>query len=131
MVSQASRLWFGPFETTGQDHHTEFQRVSRIAAAVQRRSAHECWCTLDHVPLLPFVSTFFSRWVSCFDNVRLARGEPKGNILVLRGHIEILPHDRTTVSYELLSQLVGEYLLTNCPDIDISAALSIMPSTTS
>ncbi|KAF8554008.1 DUF544-domain-containing protein [Imleria badia] len=52
------------------------------------------------------------------------------NILVLRGQIEILPHDRTTVSYEFLSQLVGEYLLTNCPDIDISAALSIMPSTT-
>ena len=55
----------------------------------------------------------------------------QGNILILRGHIEILPHDRTTVSYEFLSQLVGEYLLTNCPDIDISAALSIMPSTTS
>ncbi|KIK88463.1 hypothetical protein PAXRUDRAFT_831809 [Paxillus rubicundulus Ve08.2h10] len=52
------------------------------------------------------------------------------NILVLRGNIEILPYDRSTVSYELLSQLVGEYLLLNCPDIDISAALSIMPSTT-
>lgn len=107
--------------------------MSRIAAAVQRRGVHECWCTLDHVPLSPFVSTFFSRWVSLFDNdnIRLGRVEPKGNILVLRGHIEILPHDRTTVSYEFLSQLVGEYLLTNCPDIDISAALSIMPSTTS
>ncbi|KAG9316096.1 hypothetical protein JVU11DRAFT_3770 [Chiua virens] len=45
-------------------------------------------------------------------------------------YIEILPHDRTTVSYEFLSQLVGEYLLISCPDIDISAALSIMPSTT-
>ncbi|KAG6372167.1 hypothetical protein JVT61DRAFT_7957 [Boletus reticuloceps] len=52
------------------------------------------------------------------------------NILILRGQIQILPPDRTTVSYEFLSQLVGEYLLTNCPDIDISAALSIMPSTT-
>ncbi|KAF9219474.1 DUF544-domain-containing protein [Gyrodon lividus] len=52
------------------------------------------------------------------------------NILILRGNIEILPYDRTTVSYELLSQLVGEYLLLNCPDIDISAALSIMPTTT-
>jgi hypothetical protein len=52
------------------------------------------------------------------------------NILILRGQIEILPHDRTTVSYEFLSQLVGEYLLNNCPDIDISATLSIMPSTT-
>ncbi|KAI9457045.1 hypothetical protein HD554DRAFT_2207253 [Boletus coccyginus] len=52
------------------------------------------------------------------------------NILILRGQIEILPPDRSTVSYEFLSQLVGEYLLTSCPDIDISAALSIMPSTT-
>ncbi|KAF8838025.1 DUF544-domain-containing protein [Paxillus ammoniavirescens] len=52
------------------------------------------------------------------------------NILILRGNIEILPYDRSTVSYEFLSQLVGEYLLLNCPDIDISAALSIMPSTT-
>lgn len=54
-----------------------------------------------------------------------------GNILVLRRQIQILPDDRTTVSYEFLSQLVGEYLLTNCPDIDISAALSILPTTTS
>jgi ubiquitin carboxyl-terminal hydrolase MINDY-1/2 len=34
------------------------------------------------------------------------------------------------VSYEFLSQLVGEYLLTSCKDVDISAALSMMPSTT-
>jgi hypothetical protein len=34
------------------------------------------------------------------------------------------------VSYEFLAQLVGEYLLMSCPDIDVSAALSIMPSTT-
>jgi ubiquitin carboxyl-terminal hydrolase MINDY-1/2 len=33
------------------------------------------------------------------------------------------------VSYEFLSQLVAEYLLLNCPDVDISAALSIMPQT--
>ncbi|EPQ53953.1 DUF544-domain-containing protein [Gloeophyllum trabeum ATCC 11539] len=52
------------------------------------------------------------------------------NILLLRDKIEILPHDRRTVSYEMLSQLVAEYLLTNCPDVDISAALSIMPKTT-
>ncbi|KAG6332966.1 hypothetical protein ID866_6119 [Astraeus odoratus] len=54
------------------------------------------------------------------------------NILILRGNIEILPYERTTVSYEFLSQLVGEYLLLNCADtdIDISAALSIMPNTT-
>jgi MINDY deubiquitinase len=54
-----------------------------------------------------------------------------GNILILRGNIEILPVDRTTVSYEFLSQLVGEYILVNCHDIDIAAALSMMPSTTS
>jgi hypothetical protein len=52
------------------------------------------------------------------------------NILILRGNIEILPYNRSTVSYEFLSQLVGEYLLMNSPDIDISAALSIMPTTT-
>ncbi|TFK50184.1 DUF544-domain-containing protein [Heliocybe sulcata] len=52
------------------------------------------------------------------------------NILLLRDKIEILPPDRTTVSYEMLSQLVAEYLLMNCPDVDISAALSIMPKTT-
>jgi len=52
------------------------------------------------------------------------------NILILRGDIEIEPYDRPTVSYEHLSQLVGEYLLTSCPDIDISAALSVMPTTT-
>ncbi|KAG1735291.1 uncharacterized protein EDB91DRAFT_1144738 [Suillus paluster] len=52
------------------------------------------------------------------------------NILLLRGQIEILPYERGTVSYEFLAQLVGEYLLMSCPDIDVSAALSIMPSTT-
>jgi hypothetical protein len=54
-----------------------------------------------------------------------------GNILILRGNIEILPIERTTVSYELLSQLVGDYLVTSCHGVDISAALSMMPSTTS
>ncbi|KAJ8596699.1 hypothetical protein M405DRAFT_725644 [Rhizopogon salebrosus TDB-379] len=52
------------------------------------------------------------------------------NILILRGQIEILPYDRGTVSYEFLAQLVGGYLLMSCPGIDVSAALSIMPSTT-
>lgn len=54
-----------------------------------------------------------------------------GNILILRGDIEILPETRTSVSYEFLSQLVGEYLLTSRPDIDVSAAFSIMPHTQS
>ncbi|TRM59352.1 hypothetical protein BD626DRAFT_408990 [Schizophyllum amplum] len=51
------------------------------------------------------------------------------NILILRGKIEILPPSRKTVSYDYLSQLVADYLLTSCPDVDISAALSIMPHT--
>ncbi|EKM57873.1 uncharacterized protein PHACADRAFT_116301 [Phanerochaete carnosa HHB-10118-sp] len=51
------------------------------------------------------------------------------NILILRGCITILPSDRASVSYEQLAQLVGEYLLTSCPDVDISAALSVMPVT--
>jgi hypothetical protein len=51
------------------------------------------------------------------------------NILILRGHINIQPPSRITVSYEFLSQLVAEYLLSSSPDVDISAALSIMPQT--
>ena len=54
-----------------------------------------------------------------------------GNILILRGHINIQPPSRVTVSYEFLSQLVAEYLLTTSSDVDISAALSIMPHTQS
>ncbi|KAI0791194.1 hypothetical protein C8Q75DRAFT_715687 [Abortiporus biennis] len=52
------------------------------------------------------------------------------NILILRGEITIEPPDRTNVSYEQLSQLVGEYLLLSHPEVDISAALSVMPYTT-
>ncbi|KAF8965798.1 hypothetical protein BDZ97DRAFT_1811069 [Flammula alnicola] len=51
------------------------------------------------------------------------------NILILRGNIDIQPRTRKTVSYEFLSQLVAEYLLTTSPDVDVSAALSIMPYT--
>ncbi|KAJ7189493.1 hypothetical protein GGX14DRAFT_609160, partial [Mycena pura] len=51
------------------------------------------------------------------------------NILILRGDIKIMPPDRTAVSYEFLSQLLGEYLLMRVPDVDISAALSMMPLT--
>ena len=54
-----------------------------------------------------------------------------GNILLLRGKIQILPPDRSSVSYEFLSQLLGDYLLTSCPEVDIGAALSAMPYTTS
>ena len=54
-----------------------------------------------------------------------------GNILILGGNINIQPKSRTTVSYEFLSQLVAEYLLKNSPDVDVSAALSIMPHTQS
>ena len=56
---------------------------------------------------------------------------PPGNILILRGDLEILPLGRKTVSYEFLSQIVAEYLLRASPDVDISAALSIMPYTLS
>ncbi|KAM5544808.1 hypothetical protein V8D89_001706 [Ganoderma adspersum] len=51
------------------------------------------------------------------------------NILILRDKIQILPYDRPTISYEHLSHLVAEYLLTSCPDVDIDAALSVMPAT--
>ncbi|EJD06467.1 uncharacterized protein FOMMEDRAFT_144501 [Fomitiporia mediterranea MF3/22] len=51
------------------------------------------------------------------------------NILILRGDIEILPPERTAVSYDILAQIVGEYLLHASPDVDVSAALSMMPLT--
>ncbi|KAL1949914.1 hypothetical protein VTO73DRAFT_8795 [Trametes versicolor] len=51
------------------------------------------------------------------------------NILILREQIQILPFERTTVSYDYLARLVAEYLLTECPDVDTSAALNIMPAT--
>ncbi|KAM6503940.1 Protein of unknown function (DUF544) domain containing protein [Amanita muscaria] len=51
------------------------------------------------------------------------------NILILRGDITIMPPDRRNVSYEFLSQLVAEYLLTSGPDVDVSAALSVLPYT--
>ncbi|KAL6301503.1 hypothetical protein BKA93DRAFT_828155 [Sparassis latifolia] len=53
------------------------------------------------------------------------------NILILRGQIQILPAERTSVSYDFLSHLVGEWLLAACPDVDTSAALSMMPITRS
>ncbi|KAI0064938.1 hypothetical protein BV25DRAFT_1822712 [Artomyces pyxidatus] len=52
------------------------------------------------------------------------------NILILRDDIQILPPNRVTVSYEFLAQLVAEYLLMHSPNVDISAALSMMPLTT-
>ncbi|KAL1743946.1 hypothetical protein HDZ31DRAFT_64557 [Schizophyllum fasciatum] len=51
------------------------------------------------------------------------------NILILRNKIEVLPASRKTVSYDYLAQLVADYLINNCPDLDISAALSILPHT--
>ncbi|KAI0090230.1 hypothetical protein BDY19DRAFT_992447 [Irpex rosettiformis] len=51
------------------------------------------------------------------------------NILILRGDIEILPQDRTSVSYEQLAQLLAEFLLTSKTDVDIDSALATMPVT--
>ncbi|KAI0029420.1 hypothetical protein K488DRAFT_56416 [Vararia minispora EC-137] len=52
------------------------------------------------------------------------------NILILRDQICIEPPNRASVSYDYLAQLVAEHLLLSAPDVDISAALSIMPLTT-
>lgn len=76
------------------------------------------------VPLLRSVGVI--RWYGELSNRVFA-----GNILILGGNINIQPKSRTTVSYEFLSQLVAEYLLKNSPDVDVSAALSIMPHTQS
>ncbi|KAL5485712.1 hypothetical protein ACEPAI_6753 [Sanghuangporus weigelae] len=51
------------------------------------------------------------------------------NILILRGDVQILPPERTSISYDILAQLVGEYLLHASPDVDLSAALTMMPLT--
>jgi len=51
------------------------------------------------------------------------------NILILRGNIQIKPANRTSVSYEYLSNLVAEYLLTSSTELDPSSALSILPVT--
>ncbi|TFY78591.1 hypothetical protein EWM64_g5417 [Hericium alpestre] len=53
------------------------------------------------------------------------------NILILRGDIAVVPPERETVSYELLSQLVANHLLKHSPDVDISSALTKMPLLTS
>jgi ubiquitin carboxyl-terminal hydrolase MINDY-1/2 len=78
----------------------------------------------DHVRLSPSVGRMLL-------HVPKLNMDGIGNILILRGNIQVLPLERTTVSYEFLSQLVGEYLLTRSPDVDISAALSVMPLTQS
>jgi len=49
--------------------------------------------------------------------------------LILREQIEILPRDRKSVSYEFLAQLLGEHILLAAPQVDVSAALSMMPLT--
>lgn len=54
------------------------------------------------------------------------------NILILRGDVEILPPGRDTASYEYLSSLVADFLVSGPGDAsnaDLSAALSVLPST--
>lgn len=78
----------------------------------------------DLVHLLLFVSCFVMIYV---EDLNISAG----NILILRGDIEILPEDRTSVSYEQLAQLLAEYLLTHKTDVDIDSALATMPVTRS
>jgi hypothetical protein len=123
LVPQRNNLRFRRGQKEHENHNTEFQRVcsspSDVAAAmliyISDRALSLLSVSLRHIKADRLVI-----WT-----------KRSGNILILRGNIEILPVDRTTVSYEFLSQLVGEYILTNCHDVDISAALSMMPSTTS
>jgi hypothetical protein len=51
--------------------------------------------------------------------------------LILREQIEILPRNRRSVSYDFLAQLLGEHILLAAPQVDVTAALSMMPLTTS
>ncbi len=38
-----------------------------------------------------------------------------GNVLLLRGDIEIKPYDRSFVTYDFLVELLGDYLLKSIP----------------
>ncbi|KIJ52637.1 hypothetical protein M422DRAFT_58735 [Sphaerobolus stellatus SS14] len=51
------------------------------------------------------------------------------NILILRDQIHIEPPERTSVSYEYLSNLVAEHLLLRSGEADPSSALTILPAT--
>ncbi|KAG8833911.1 hypothetical protein FRC17_009870 [Serendipita sp. 399] len=51
------------------------------------------------------------------------------NILILRGAIVIRPPDRTSVSYEYLASLVGDYLVNTAQDVDLDVVFSILPKT--
>jgi ubiquitin carboxyl-terminal hydrolase MINDY-1/2 len=54
------------------------------------------------------------------------------NIMILRGDIQILPQGRTSASYEYLASLVGDYLVNSregLSDVDLTAALAVLPST--
>ncbi|CAG8510773.1 3961_t:CDS:2 [Ambispora gerdemannii] len=62
-----------------------------------------------------------------------------GNVLILRGDIEIRPYDRPSITYELLVEILGDYLLNSIakgeaePSVydyhhTLNTALSIIPS---
>lgn len=107
------------------NNHPKFQRVRCITVDYFT----ELTSSQDPVRLSRYVSFDIGR-TQCLIAYYL-KTICTGNILILRGNIEVLPDTRRTVSYEFLSQLVADYLLKTCPDVDVSAALSVMPLTQS
>ncbi|CAG8598169.1 12519_t:CDS:2, partial [Cetraspora pellucida] len=64
-------------------------------------------------------------------------GEPRklkiitqnGNVLILRGFIEIKPYDRSTVTYDYLVELLGDYLFQLIPDKEAEIQKGILQLT--
>jgi hypothetical protein len=52
-----------------------------------------------------------------------------GNILLLRGDIELAP-GRESVTYAHMAQVLAEYLLMRAPGVDVGVVLEYMPLTT-
>jgi hypothetical protein len=42
-----------------------------------------------------------------------------GNVLLLRGDIKIKPYDRSSVTYDFLVELLGDYLLKSIPQGEV------------
>lgn len=77
-----------------------------------------------HVLSSPYVSDILNGLVKCSNT-------PSGNILILRDQIHLEPAGRVSVSYEYLSNIVAEYLLSSPSESDPASALSILPVTRS
>jgi hypothetical protein len=49
-----------------------------------------------------------------------------GNVLLLRGDIKIKPYDRSSVTYDFLVELLGDYLLKSIPQGEAEVPILIL-----